>query len=179
MTQKIVPWRRISGEAIVIIVSATMLLTLAQSRNASAEDIEQTVRCAETRFSLSAESRDLEDFKSFIHPNARFVGQQIYRGPAEVAEAWAPFFSPDGPSIRWRPEIVEVIEEQGLAMTRGPYAISELVEGEMAITQWGTFNSVWIRSDQGSWNVMFDAGMPGQGEITEEARALLYDSNDC
>ena len=60
-----------------------------------------------------------------------------------------------------------------------PTAISELVEGEMAITQWGTFNSVWIRSDQGSWNVMFDAGMPGQGEITEEARALLYDSNDC
>ena len=89
------------------------------------------------------------------------------------------FFEADGPRIKWRPRFVEVLEDGGLALTRGPYRlISTGPEGE-EIERWGTFNSVWRLGDDGEWRVVFDAGSPAADAPDDETRALLEAEDNC
>ena len=138
------------------------------------------VRCAETRFSLSAEARDAARFRTFIDPDARFTSNEVLRGPDAVVAAWAPFFQPDGPRIKWRPQVVEVLAAGDLALTRGPYRLESLgADGKLTV-RWGTFNSVWRLGQDGQWRVVFDSGGPPIDTPTEESRALLEaDTSDC
>lgn len=145
----------------------------------AAADPAVEVRCRETAFSRSAETRDLDAFRTFLDADARFVGATVLRGPAEIEAAWQVFFSAEGPEIRWRPQFVEVLEDGALALTRGPYrTISRLPDGE-AVEQWGTFNSVWRLNDDGKWRVVFDAGSPAASPPDDETRALLSAEDDC
>ena len=136
-------------------------------------DAKQAVRCAEIGFSESAESRNIAEFEAFIHPDARFIGQTVLHGPESIVAAWAVFFQADGPAIRWRPEFVEVLESGELAMTRGPYRVTSVDANGAEKHEWGIFNSVWKRSHDASWKVVFDAGMPGNGEMPEHLQAVL------
>jgi len=83
-------------------------------------DVTEDVRCREIAFSLSVENQDPAAFESFIDADARFVGNSVSRGPAEVAEAWSAFFADNGPDIKWRPQFVEILEDGNLALSRGP-----------------------------------------------------------
>jgi len=142
-------------------------------------DLTADVRCREIGFSQSAEARDLDAFRSFIDADARFVASDVRRGIDAVAAAWAPFFTADGPTIKWRPSIVEVLEDGLLALSRGPYrVIARNADGETA-EYWGTFNSVWRLHDDGVWRVVFDAGSPAASPPDEETRALLDDADGC
>ncbi len=142
-------------------------------------DIIDDVRCQEIAFSQSVESRDTEEFKSFLDTDARFVGSTVTRGPEEIVAAWQPFFADDGPVIKWRPKFVEVLEEGTLALTRGPYRmIAEDSEGNR-VENWGTFNSVWRKNADGDWRVVFDAGNSASAAPDEETQSLLDSENDC
>jgi ketosteroid isomerase-like protein len=146
----------------------------------AAADPVQQVRCAEVRFSLSAEARDAASFRSMIDPDARFTGDEVLRGPEAIVAAWSPFFRPDGPGIKWRPRIVEVLESGDLALTRGPYRLETQGEDGQAVVRWGTFNSVWRLGSDGRWRVVFDTGGPPLDKPTDEARALLEAATtDC
>ena len=157
----------------VLTLAFATLVAIAGNSGASDIDAKQAVRCAEIRFSESAESRNIAKFEAFIHPDARFIGQTVHRGPESIVAAWAVFFQTDGPAIRWRPEIVEVLESEELAMTRGPYLITSVDASGAEKHEWGTFNSVWQRSHDASWKVVFDAGIPGNGEMPQHLRTLL------
>ncbi|MDJ0701462.1 MAG: nuclear transport factor 2 family protein [Woeseiaceae bacterium] len=149
------------------------LVAFAGNSAASETDAKQAVRCAEIRFSESAENRNIEQFEAFIHPDARFIGQTVLHGPESIVAAWAVFFQADGPAIRWRPEFVEVLESGDLAMTRGPYLVTSVDANGAENHEWGVFNSVWKRSQDANWKVAFDAGMPGNGEMPQDLRAVL------
>ncbi len=137
------------------------------------------VRCREIAFSLAAEARDLDAFRSFIDADARFVASDVRRGVDEVAAAWAPFFAVDGPTIRWRPDIVEVLDDERLALSRGPYRVrSEDADGR-PVEYWGTFNSIWRLNDDGVWRVVFDAGNPSDAPPDEATQAVLDAGDDC
>ena len=89
------------------------------------------------------------------------------------------FFSADGPRIKWRPQVVEVLKEGKLALSRGPYrVVSEDPEGNV-VENWGTFNSIWRLNDDGQWRVVFDAGSPAASEPDADTRALLEQEDDC
>ncbi len=140
---------------------------------------EADVRCREIAFSQAAEARDADAFRSFIDADARFVASDVRRGVDEITAAWAPFFAADGPAIRWRPSVVEVLENGRLALSRGPYrVIAKNAEGETA-EYWGTFNSVWRLNDDGIWRVVFDAGSPAESPPDETTQALLDAEDDC
>jgi len=146
---------------------------------AALADLTQDVRCREIRFSVSAETRDPEAFVSFIDSDARFVVSSVTQGPAAIAESWSGFFSDDGPSIKWRPQFVEVLEDGTLALTRGPYRmITENENGEKT-ERWGTFNSVWRLQPDGEWKVVFDAGNAAAEPPAEEVQALLDQEDSC
>jgi ketosteroid isomerase-like protein len=89
------------------------------------------------------------------------------------------FFAPDGPSIRWRPQFVEILEDGTLALTRGPYQLVMTDEQGVQSEYWGTFNSVWRRDEDGSWRVVFDAGNDSSEAPAETVRALLDQGDDC
>mgnify|MGYP001818735749 FL=1 len=83
-------------------------------------DLADEVRCREIGFSRAAERQDLDAFRSFIDADARFVGGTVLRGVEDITAAWAVFFQDDGPVIQWRPQIIEVLENGKLALSRGP-----------------------------------------------------------
>lgn len=125
------------------------------------------------------EDRNLEVFKTFLDSDARFVGNAIFTGPEEVAAAWKIFFLEDGPMIKWRPQFVEVLEDETLALTRGPYRITgEDADGHV-LERWGTFNSVWRKHSDGQWRVVFDAGSEAATPPDEDTQALLEQDVDC
>lgn len=154
------------------------LLCLFVASNAFA-DLGDEVRCREIGFSKSAEERDIEAFRSFIDADARFVSNTVLRGVDAVAEAWAVFFAVYGPSIKWRPQIVEVLENGRLALSRGPYRVATTDTDGNLVENWGTFNSVWRLHDDGQWRVVFDAGSPAVAAPDDATKSLLDADDDC
>lgn len=157
------------------ILTATLLLMGV----AAAADSTTDVRCQEIAFSQSAESKDIESFRSFLDGDARFVGSVVTRGADEIVAAWQPFFSDDGPAIKWRPQFVEVPEDGALALTRGPYRMIAKDPDGNPVEYWGTFNSIWRKNADGDWHVVFDAGSNAAAAPDEATQALLELEHDC
>ena len=151
---------------------------LALSCTALADAVDQ-VRCREIAFSKSVETRDISAFASFIDNDARFVGNSVLQGPADIADAWSVFFAEDSPLIMWRPEFVEVLEDGKLALTRGPYLMTTHDKQGLTTEHWGTFNSVWRLQKDGEWRVVFDAGSESSDAPSDEVKALLDGEDNC
>ena len=141
-------------------------------------DLLDDVRCREIGFSKSAERQDLVAFRSFIDADARFVGSSVLKGVDSITQAWSVFFAADGPIIKWRPQLVEVLEDGKLALSRGPYRILAKDPDGKPVENWGTFNSVWRLNEDGKWRVVFDAGSPAASEPDDATKALLDADDD-
>ena len=159
----------------MLAMSSLLIITLSTSVAAAPVD---DVRCREIAFSLSAEQRDANRFATFIDPDARFVGSSVMRGVEEIVEGWQVFFADDGPTIKWRPQFVEVLEDGMLALTRGPYQMISSDDEGNPVENWGTFNSIWRLHDDGEWRVVFDAGSPSTAAPTDEQREILKSTCD-
>ena len=157
---------------------ADFLLVMAAVSATDASAVQEVI-CAETAFSRAAERRDKALFLSFVDPDARFVSSRISRGRAEVGEAWAIFFEPGGPQMRWRPSVVALSSDGSLAISRGPYRSVTLDADGDRIESWGTFISTWRRSSDGSWQVLFDTGADAGMTPTEDDRSTLENEPEC
>lgn len=140
---------------------------------------EDEVRCREISFSKSAEQRDFAAFRSHIDDDARFVAATVRRGVDNIAEGWTVFFTADGPTIKWRPQFIEVLENGTLALSRGPYRVTTNDAAGNTVENWGTFNSIWRLNDDGQWRVVFDAGSPAASEPDDATRTLLDQEDAC
>lgn len=157
------------------LISITLLFLCPAALAGPADD----VRCREIAFSQSVEEPDPDRFASFLDDDARFVGNTVFRGPAAITEAWSVFFAAGGPKIKWRPQFVEVLEQGGLALTRGPYRLITKDDAGNANESWGTFNSVWRLHPGGEWKVVFDAGSQASQAPADEVKALLDQEVSC
>ncbi|HUD96428.1 MAG TPA: DUF4440 domain-containing protein [Woeseiaceae bacterium] len=156
-----------------------MILLVILLASGDTDPLRHSVICAETGFSRAAESRNLSKFLGFLDEEARFVTGEVLRGPTEIGAAWSAFFADDGPEIRWRPAIVEVVADGTLAISRGPYRIQgRNADGEKVVS-WGTFNSTWRRQSNGAWKVLFDAGGDHDREPSDDDRRVLAQEPDC
>jgi ketosteroid isomerase-like protein len=158
-----------------LIISAILLVASAPV----GADLVADVRCQEVAFSRAAEARDLASFVSFLDVDARFVGNGVLRGPDEIAAAWQVFFADDGPTIKWRPQFVEVLASGDLALTRGPYRVLAKGPDGEAVEEWGTFNSVWRKDADDTWRIILDAGNTSDAEPSANVRALLEQEDSC
>ena len=147
-------------------------------QSAAADAIEE-VRCTEIGFSKAVEQQDMDAFRSFIDADARFVSSGVSRGVEEIATGWSVFFGENSPSIKWRPRIVEVLENGRLALSRGPYRVRSVDAEGNEVEDWGTFNSVWRLHDDGRWRVVFDAGSPAAKAPDAETIAFLDAADSC
>lgn len=139
----------------------------------------QDVVCAEVGFSRSVENRDFDAFMAYLDPEARFITGTVARGPEEIGMGWAGFFEPDGPRLRWRPAIVEVVAGGTLAISRGPYRLTTVGDDGEPRQAWGTFNSTWRLDKDSEWKVLFDAGGDHGKTPTAEEIVVLDSEPVC
>ena len=157
----------------------TEMLVVLAGVGISLENLREEVICAETGFSRAAEARDPDAFRDYLHPDARFVSGGIARGAEAVLAAWSGILSANGPSIRWRPSVVEVTEGGTLALSRGPYRMVRTDADGDEIVTWGHFNSIWQRGEDGRWRVLFDVGGDAGMTPTTEEVDVLEGEPDC
>ncbi len=156
-----------------------MMFALTALGTTGLADPQHEVKCREIGFSKSVESQNPEQFRSFIDPDARFVGNSVSRGIDAIVERWSVFLTAGGPSIKWRPQFVEVLEDGKLALTRGPYKMVTTDEDGTVTEYWGTFNSVWRLNDDGQWHVVFDAGDESEEAPAIDVQGLLDKPDEC
>ena len=122
--------------------------------------LESSLAAAERAFARAAIERDREAFVSFLTPGTVFATPHgNLRGPDAILEQWGAFFAPGGPSIKWEPDKVAVVEDGSVGMTSGPFWIEASTGDDGGTTRFtGTFFSVWRREPGGDWKIVLDTG---------------------
>ena len=133
---------------------ALLLLCLGVPAAAADGDAAAQVRATEQAFADTMAARDFDAFQAFLDPEAVFfAGPRALRGKAAVAAAWSSYFASPEPPFSWRPAIVEVLDSGDLALSSGPV----FAPGGDCV---GTFTSIWRRTAEGAWRIIFDKGSP-------------------
>lgn len=118
------------------------------------EALAAEVAQVERAFAATMAARDLAGFGDFVDEHAVFFnGADALRGRAAVMAAWSAYFDGESPPFSWAPDQVEVLPSGDLAFSSGPVLGSD----GRAVAR---FNSVWRRSEDGRWQVVFDKGTP-------------------
>lgn len=137
---------------LVVILGAPMSVIAADTPDIAALATE--LEAAEEAFAQTMADRDHAAFVSFLADEAVFFGRRgEIRGREAVAAAWKPLYEGAEAPFSWRPESAAVLDSGTLGLTSGPVLDPQ---GRRI----GTFNSVWRRSADGSWKIVFDRGCP-------------------
>ena len=114
----------------------------------------EQLRNTETAFARTMADRDHAAFASFLAEETVFYGGAgELRGKQAVADAWKKFYETREAPFSWRPEVVSVLDSGTLGLTSGPVF-------DPAGKQTGTFTSIWRRTADGRWEIVFDRGCP-------------------
>jgi ketosteroid isomerase-like protein len=106
---------------------------------------------AEQAFARTMADRDFKAFLTYLSPDAVFFsGNEVERGPAQVAAQWQPYFQGGTAPFTWTPDHVEVLATGTLALSTGPV----IQRGKVV----GRFNSVWRLEAPDTWRIVFDKG---------------------
>ncbi len=138
--------------SVEVLVAFLFLGAVPSVGSGQVDAVTEEVRAREIAFAQTMADRDFDAFRRFISPEAIFFnGNDAVRGRDAIAEAWAPFFEGADAPFSWHPDVIEVLESGGLALSSGPVwgATGEEV---------GRFNSIWRRDADGQWRVVFDKG---------------------
>ena len=139
--------------ATTLAVFATLALPMAAGA-ATHEELVEQVRAAETAFARTMAVRDHAAFGTFVAEEGVFFGGRgPLRGAAAVSEGWKRFFEGAEAPFSWKPETVEVLASETLALTSGPVL-------DPAGAPVGVFTSIWRLEADGRWRVVFDKGCP-------------------
>lgn len=132
-------------------------VTVAASCAGEAPDVKQLqeqLRATETAFAKTMADRDHAAFATFIADEAIFYGRAgEIRGRQAVVDAWAGLFEGKEAPFSWRPESVSVLDSGTLGLSSGPVF-------DPAGKQTGTFSSIWRRTPDERWEIIFDKGCP-------------------
>jgi ketosteroid isomerase-like protein len=124
----------------------------------------------ERSFAESVERHDAKAFAERVHPGAVFgaASANLQRGRDAIVKAWQPII--DGKvSLRWRPHFVSIGADPNVAISRGPFVITNTDAHGVTTYQIGDFVSVWVRKDAKSpWTVLFDGGGPPPAAVSQE-----------
>jgi ketosteroid isomerase-like protein len=138
--------------AVFCLAFAATRLAANDSPAAAAEDLAASLRDTEIAFATTMADRDHGAFVGFLADETIFFsGDSELRGREAVAAAWKPFFDGPGAPFSWRPEVVAVLDSGTLGLTSGPVLDREG-------SRIGTFNSIWRRTADGGWEIVFDRG---------------------
>jgi uncharacterized protein (TIGR02246 family) len=132
-------------------------------------------RCAvwdrENAFSKSVADHDLAAFAELVQPRAVFAGDTILRGRDAVVKGWTPIVKGEGVSLVWHPTSADLVDGR-VAVTRGPFWLTLTKPGQEPVYRVGTFQSTWLRGDDGAWRVAIDGGTPPTPATLDDVKKL-------
>jgi len=148
--------RRAAGLIVVVLVAVMGLPgAVPGADGADNAELATQLRATEEAFARTMADRDHAAFVTFLADEAVFFGRAgELRGRDAVAAAWKPLFEGPAAPFSWQPEVSTVLDSGSLGLTAGPVLAPD---GKRI----GTFTSVWRRSPDGSWKIVFDRGCPG------------------
>lgn len=138
---------------LILSLVLALVLPVTLIAQSSPADPQKQVRDRELAFAKTMADRDHAAFTSFISEEAIFMGRNVLRGRAAVAEGWKPLFQGPQAPFSWEPERVEVTDSGTLAISSGPVR-------DPAGNRTGTFVSTWRREADGQWRIVLDIGCP-------------------
>ena len=138
--------------AFVMILSSVLAVCASDTKAPDTAALREEVRATEAAFAKTMADRDHAAFATFLADEAIFFGGEgEIRGKQAVVDAWAGLYEgPDAP-FSWKPETVAVLDSGTLALSSGPVFSPD---GK----QTGTFQSIWRRTADGKWEIVFDKG---------------------
>ena len=159
-------------------------LPLATKRIVASSD-ECIVWRRELAFARTVEAHDLRAFQSFLHVGTVFDAgtTDADRGGDEVAKSWAEIVEGRTIALRWRPGIVHIGGEPGIALSRGPYILQRLQAGA-TVYRVGMYQTIWVRDGRdGTWRVLYDGsattGQPMEDRAAAERWVEEQPMSDC
>jgi ketosteroid isomerase-like protein len=143
---------------LALFILLTSAITLAQSPVDSLVSAERA---------FAKKSRDTNVREAFL---AYFADDGIVftPGPTNAKEFYTKRAVPPNPPpfmLDWEPAYADVSRAGDLGYTTGPFSITD--NAKHAVTDHGTFFSVWEKQKEGDWKVVLDFGVP-----TKAARTL-------
>ena len=122
---------------------------------------------------LAVERHDARAFAEHLHAGAVFDAgsAEADRGRDAVMAAWEPIIAGSTIALRWRPGIVQIGGEPGIAISRGPF-ILQRVQGGADVVRVGFYQTVWLRdAGDGVWRVLYDAAASTAQAMADRAAA--------
>jgi ketosteroid isomerase-like protein len=149
-----------ADDAVPMSPALPLLLALAATAPSSAAaDAGGDVKAADLAMSRAVEARDAAAFAAFLDPDAIFASARGLSGGRDVVVAtWRPYLTEGGPTLTWHPERALVSTSGDLAVTTGRFTWTGTSDGKPARAE-GEYVTVWGRSDDGRWRVIFDASL--------------------
>jgi ketosteroid isomerase-like protein len=122
---------------------------------------ECAVFARELSFAASVAAHDAAAFAAHVAPDAAFAAgsPRPQRGRDLIVRAWTPLIRGEGIRLEWYPQRTTVVGD--IAWSTGPALVEETKDGA-TVARLSTFESVWRRGADGSWQVVFDGGTPGR-----------------
>lgn len=114
----------------------------------------------ELSFAKSVADHDAVVFAEHIDPDAAFAAEspQPLRGRANITQQWGGILQGKSMLLSWYPARATIAGIPDVALTSGPVLIEDLHPGANPHYRLGAFHSVWHRSADGAWRVLFDDG---------------------
>lgn len=137
---------------VTVLVAFAAALACSHSLASDLDVLTKQVSDAETAFAATMARRDIRAFASHIAEDAVFFDNtNALRGKDAIVAGWKALYEGEKAPISWRPENVQVLASGDLAHSSGPVFDAE---GRRI----GTYNSIWRRNQNGTWQVVFDKG---------------------
>jgi len=112
----------------------------------------------EQSFARAVERHDARAFAEHLHAGTIFDAghAEADRGRDAVTASWTPIIAGTTIALRWRPGIVQIGGEPGIAISRGPF-ILQRTQGGADVFRVGFYQTVWLRDARdGVWRVLYD-----------------------
>lgn len=140
------------------VFTLTLMLTVAAALSlAVAADSLADLKKADADWSSAAQSRNIDQFLSFIGDDAYMSGPdgKWIHGKEAARTAWAGMLGDPNNKLSWTAESADVSKDGSLGYTRGTY------QGSMGGKPMsGAYSTVWKKQSDGKWRVAVDIASP-------------------
>ncbi|HET9839857.1 MAG TPA: DUF4440 domain-containing protein [Candidatus Angelobacter sp.] len=136
-----------------VIVLIAALATFLAASLAGSPDKTAELKKADQDWAKAAQSKNVEQFMSFIADDAEACGLdgKWAHGKAAIEAEWKQMLSDPGFKLNWTNEAAEVSRSGDLGYTRGTFEGSQ---GDNKFS--GSYATVWKKGKDGKWKVAVD-----------------------
>jgi len=160
--------RRAVVMGLLLLLSWPALAQRNKTANPPANEAD-AVKQADADWAKACAAKDIEQFMSFVDPNARFwQGGEGVR-LAAIREEFRQSFGDKSFSLKWTPVDANVASAGDLAYSTGTFTLDGTDANGQPTHRSGSYLTVWKKSADGKWKVIEDIGSTAPPKATPPA----------